>query len=170
MGRMIESNKKIKKFDAEVGKVLNLMINSIYTNKEIFLRELISNASDACDKLRYHLIHNPNLTNAEKNELSIRIEIDRKNNLLSIIDNGIGMNEEDLISNLGTIAKSGTEKFLEQFNNKKNNDLNLVGHFGVGFYSAFMVSDEIKVVSSKAGEKIFHQWSSNGKGEYSIEK
>ncbi len=167
---MTQSIKQVKKFDAEVGKVLNLMINSIYTNKEIFLRELISNASDACDKLRYQVINDTNLLNKESDELEIQVEIDKEKNFLSITDNGIGMNEEDMINNLGTIANSGTQNFLEKFNNKKNSNLNLIGQFGVGFYSAFMVSEIIKVISLKVGEKNAYEWVSDGNGEYSIVK
>ncbi|MBY0580605.1 MAG: molecular chaperone HtpG [Rickettsiales bacterium] len=166
---MVESKKQIKKFDAEIGKVLNLMINSLYTNKEIFLRELISNASDACDKLRYQIIDNPELIENGNNELKISIQLDKDNKLIIISDNGIGMNKEDLINNLGTIASSGTQKFIEQFGDSKKNNLNLIGQFGVGFYSAFMVSESITVLTSKAGEKEVYEWHSDGKGEYSIE-
>ncbi|RST70253.1 molecular chaperone HtpG [Candidatus Aquarickettsia rohweri] len=165
---MTKSSKQIKKFDAEVGKVLSLMINSIYTNKEIFLRELISNASDACDKLRYESLDKPKLLDKSDNEFKIKIKIDSKTKELIISDNGIGMNKKDLINNLGTIANSGTQKFIEQLSSKKS-DLNLIGQFGVGFYSAFMVSDKIKVITSKAGEKEVYEWISDGKGEYSIE-
>lgn len=166
---MVKSNKQIKKFDAEIGKVLDLMINSLYTNKEIFLRELISNASDACDKLRYQIIHKPELLDGSNDEFKINIQIDKKNKLITISDNGIGMNKEDLINNLGTIASSGTQKFIEQFGNNKNNNLNLIGQFGVGFYSAFMVSESITLITSKAGEKEVYKWGSDGKGEYYIE-
>jgi molecular chaperone HtpG len=109
---MTKSSKQIKKFDAEVGKVLSLMINSIYTNKEIFLRELISNASDACDKLRYESLDKPKLLDKSDNEFKIKIKIDSKTKELIISDNGIGMNKTDLINNLGTIANSGTQKFI----------------------------------------------------------
>jgi molecular chaperone HtpG len=165
---MVKSKKQIKKFDAEIGKVLNLMINSLYTNKEIFLRELISNASDACDKLRYQIIDKPELIESGNNELKISIQLDKDNKLIIISDNGIGMNKEDLINNLGTIASSGTQKFIEQFGDSKKNNLNLIGQFGVGFYSAFMVSESITVLTSKAGEKEAYEWHSDGKGEYSI--
>ncbi|WPX96883.1 molecular chaperone HtpG [Candidatus Bandiella euplotis] len=166
----MENSKQIKKFDAEVGKVLNLMINSIYTNKDIFLRELVSNASDACDKLRYQAINDPKLMESV-GEFKIVVQIDRKEQSISISDNGIGMNKEELISSLGTIASSGTQKFVEQFaNNDKKADLQLIGQFGVGFYSAFMVADSVEVISKKAGEKNAYLWASDGKGEYSIEK
>merc|ERR1712224_54980 len=146
MGRMIESNKKIKKFNAEIGKVLNLMINSLYTKKEIFLRELISNASDACDKLRYQLIDKPDLLGDDNDEFKIQILIDITNKLITISDNGIGMNQEDLMRNLGTIAGSGTQKFIDQLSTNKSNNLNLIGQFGVGFYSAFMVSESLPLL------------------------
>jgi molecular chaperone HtpG len=144
-------------FSAAVGKVLQLMINSVYTNKEIFLRELISNASDACDKLRYLAIENPKLLGGD--QLEIKISINSEKNIITILDNGIGMNKDDLIDNLGTIASSGTKKFFEEENNK---DLNLIGQFGVGFYSAFLVADKIKVFSRKAGEKQGFLWESAG--------
>ena len=167
---MLQSTKKIKKFDAQVDRVLDLMINSIYTNKEIFLRELISNASDACDKFRYQAISNSSLLKNDSEALKIKVDINQKEHSISISDNGIGMNEEDIISNLGTIANSGTQKFLEHFDNDKSNNLKLIGQFGVGFYSAYMVSDSIKVISSKAGGVDVYEWNSDGKKEYSIER
>ena len=167
---MAESKKQTKKFDAEIGKVLNLMINSLYTNKEIFLRELISNASDACDKLRYQAINKPSLIDNDQEEFKITIQINKTTNSITISDNGIGMNREDLINNLGTIASSGTQKFINQFNDNKNNNLNLIGQFGVGFYSVFMVATSITVITSKAGEEEVYEWHSDGKGEYSIDQ
>lgn len=157
--------KKVRKFDAEIGKVLQLMINSIYTNKDIFLRELISNASDACDKRRYESLHNPALQNDE--ELKIKIIIGKDS--ITIADNGIGMNNDDLINNLGTIAGSGTQRFLENLASAKES-LNLIGQFGVGFYSAFMVGQDVTVLSRKAGEAKAYKWFSDGKGEYSLEE
>ena len=165
----MESHKQIKKFDAEVGKVLNLMINSIYTNKDIFLRELISNASDACDKLRYQSINNQDLIEGDT-EFAITVQVNKKEKTITISDNGIGMSKEDLINNLGTIAHSGTQNFLKQFTNNKKVDLQLIGQFGVGFYSAFMVAKQVSVITKKAGEKDTYLWMSDGKGEYSIEK
>ena len=166
----MNSSKQIKKFDAEIGKVLNLMINSIYTHKDIFLRELISNASDACDKLRYQSINDPKLLEND-DSFGITVQINKSDNTLSISDNGIGMNAKDLMNNLGTIASSGTQKFLEQFSNgSKKADLQLIGQFGVGFYSAFMVADSVEVITRKAGEKTAYLWISDGKGEYSIEE
>ncbi|WP_333023293.1 molecular chaperone HtpG [Wolbachia endosymbiont of Pentidionis agamae] len=157
------------KFDAEVGKVLNIVIHSLYTNKDIFLRELISNASDACDKLRYESQLNPNLLDSS-DELNITINFDKDKNELYIADNGIGMNRQDLIENLGTIASSGTQKFLDAIKNSKdsNQAVELIGKFGVGFYSSFMVASEVIVESRRAGEEESWMWKSNGDGEYSI--
>ena len=160
---------KKRKFGAEIGKVLDLMINALYTNKDIFLRELISNASDACDKLRYLSIQDSNLLNDGEHKFEIIIKIDAKNQTLSIQDNGIGMNEQDMIDNLGTIASSGTQKFLDQISSGQA-DINLIGQFGVGFYSAFMVAKELTVKSRKAGEELAYQWFSKGNGEFEIGK
>ena len=154
------------KFNAEIDKVLHLMIHSLYTNKEIFLRELISNASDACDKLRYEANKKPDLLS--HSEFKITISTDKKNNLLYIEDNGIGMNKEDLIQNLGTIASSGTQKFLEKATGNKEKDLQLIGQFGVGFYSAFMIANEVTVDTRKAGESETWRWKSKGNGEFTI--
>ena len=139
-------NPKHYNFDVEVGKVLNLMINSLYTNKDVALRELISNASDACDKLRYLSAQNSNVL-LENEELKISLTIDKKAKTLTISDNGIGMNEEDLIQNLGTIAKSGTENFIKSLTGDNKKDVQLIGQFGVGFYSSFIVGDQIEVIS-----------------------
>ncbi|QKX03027.1 molecular chaperone HtpG [Wolbachia endosymbiont of Litomosoides sigmodontis] len=159
------------KFDAEVGKVLNIVIHSLYTNKDIFLRELVSNASDACDKLRYESQLNPNLLDSSS-KLKITISSNKDENELYIIDNGIGMNRQDLIDNLGTIASSGTQKFLDAIKNSKDSSqtLELIGKFGVGFYSSFMVASEVIVESRKAGEEESWVWRSTGNGEYSISK
>jgi molecular chaperone HtpG len=146
-------------FSAAVGRVLQLMIHSVYTNKEIFLRELISNASDACDKLRYLAIENPQLLSSDP--LEIKIFINKEKNTITIIDNGIGMDQEELKENLGTIASSGTKKFFEAIE-KDQKDLNLIGQFGVGFYSSFLVSDKVKVWSRKAGQDKIFLWESNG--------
>ncbi|WP_353272589.1 molecular chaperone HtpG [Wolbachia endosymbiont (group A) of Urophora cardui] len=159
------------KFDAEVGKVLNIVIHSLYTNKDIFLRELISNASDACDKLRYESQSNSNLLDSS-DELKITISSNKDKNELYITDNGIGMNRQDLIDNLGTIASSGTQKFLDAIKNSKDSSqaVELIGKFGVGFYSSFMVASEVIVESRKAGEEESWVWKSKGDGEYSISK
>lgn len=157
------------KFDAEVGKVLNIVIHSLYTNKDIFLRELISNASDACEKLRVSSITNPDL-NDSQDELKITVSVDKENHKLCITDNGIGMNKQDLVDNLGTIASSGTQKFLDAVKNNKDSAqaVELIGKFGVGFYSAFMVASEVIVKSKKAGEKESWLWKSKGDGEFTI--
>lgn len=166
----IKENEKFK-FDAEVGKVLNIVIHSLYTNKDIFLRELISNASDACDKLHYESQIHSNLWDST-DSLKITISADKEKNQLCIIDNGIGMSRKDLIDNLGTIASSGTQKFLEAIKNNKdsNQNVELIGKFGVGFYSSFMVASEVVVESRKAGEEESWMWKSSGDGEYSISK
>jgi molecular chaperone HtpG len=121
-------------FQAEVREVLNLMIHSLYSNREIFLRELISNASDACDKLRFKVLQNADLLGGDS-ELKVEIEVDEDASLVTIRDNGIGMSRQDVIENIGTIARSGTKKFLESVSDKKEFDANLIGQFGVGFYS-----------------------------------
>jgi molecular chaperone HtpG len=154
------------KFDAEIGKVLHLMIHSLYTNKDIFLRELISNAADACDKLRYLSVTDQSL--ASDSNFKITIKVDETNSSLTIKDNGIGMSREELITNLGTIAKSGTQSFIEKLSGDHKKDTQLIGQFGVGFYSAFMVADEITVISTKASEKQSYSWKSKGEGEFSI--
>lgn len=160
---------KIKKFDAEIGKVLHLVINSIYTNKDIFLRELISNASDACDKLRYKAIKEPHLINGD-HSYKITVSANKEAETIVISDTGVGMSESDLIKHLGTIANSGTQNFIDQLSkNKTSGAPELIGQFGVGFYSAFIVADKVEVISKKAGESKAYKWSSDGKGEYSIE-
>ncbi|WP_342268186.1 molecular chaperone HtpG [Candidatus Tisiphia endosymbiont of Empis tessellata] len=157
-----------KKFDAEVGKILNLMIHSLYTNKEIFMRELISNASDACDKLRYLAQSDAKLI-ADDPIFKVTVRIDKDKRQIIIRDNGIGMNREDLIDNLGTIAKSGTGNFLNNLSGDAKKDSMLIGQFGVGFYSAFMVADSITVTSRKAGEEKAYVWQSDGLGEYMVD-
>ena len=156
-----------KKFDAEVGKILNLMIHSLYSNKEIFMRELISNASDACDKLRYLSQSNSALVAGDSN-FKITVKIDKDNGQIIIRDNGIGMNKNDLIENLGTIARSGTANFLKSLSGDSKKDNMLIGQFGVGFYSSFMVADKVTVTSRKAGEDKVHIWESDGLGEYTV--
>jgi len=156
-----------KKFDAEVGKVLHLMINSLYANKEIFMRELISNSSDACDKLRYLSQTDSSLIQGDS-ELKINVSVDKDAKTITIRDNGIGMNRDDLTENLGTIAKSGTQGFMDQLSGDNKKDSQLIGQFGVGFYSCFMVADKILVTSRKAGEDKVYSWESDGQGEYII--
>ena len=154
-------------FQAEVSRLLHLMVHSVYTDKDIFLRELISNASDACDKLRYEAIAKPELLGGET-RLAITISADKSKRTLTIADNGVGMTEEELIDNLGTIARSGTRAFLDKLTSEKDNSTGLIGQFGVGFYSAFMVADRIEVVSRRAGEPHAHLWSSDGANGFTV--
>ncbi len=154
-------------FEAEVSRLLHLMVHSVYTEKDIFLRELISNASDACDKLRYEAIAHPALLGDDA-RLAIRIETDKEAGRIVIADNGIGMSESELAENLGTIARSGTRAFMDRLGKDGENSA-LIGQFGVGFYSAFMVADHIDVVSRKAGENAAWLWSSDGASGYTIE-
>ena len=157
-------------FQTEVRQLLQLMIHSLYSNKEIFLRELISNASDAADKLRFESLASPELL-ADDTELGISIEVDKEQRTLSVVDNGIGMSREELIDNLGTIAKSGTAEFLQQMTGDKQHDAHLIGQFGVGFYSAFIVADKVTVESRRAGlgADAAVRWESVGEGEFTIE-
>ena len=154
-------------FKSESKRLLDLMINSIYTNKEIFLRELISNASDAIDKLYYKSLTD-NSIKIKHSDLEINISVDKEKRLLTITDNGCGMTKEELEDNLGTICKSGSELFKE--NNEKKKDINIIGQFGVGFYSAFMVSDEVTVESKSINSDEAYTWKSTGIDGYSIEK
>ena len=157
----------MKQFKAESKRLLDLMINSIYTNKEIFLRELLSNASDAIDKLYYQSLTDKSIK-VNRKDLCIKIEIDKENRLLKIIDTGIGMNKEELENNLGMIAKSGSLQFKEE--NEKKKDVNIIGQFGVGFYSSFMVSDDVTVISKKYNEEDAYKWESTGAEGYTITK
>ena len=156
-------------FQSEVKQLLHLMIHSLYSNKEIFLRELISNASDAADKLRFRALSQPDLYEGD-GELRVRVSFDKDNRTLTIADNGIGMNREEVIDHLGTIAKSGTKAFLESMGSDQAKDSQLIGQFGVGFYSAFIVADKVTVRTRAAGEKpengVF--WESAGEGEYTV--
>ncbi len=157
-----------KEFKAESKRLLDLMINSIYTHKEIFLRELISNASDALDKYYYYALQN----HESVNDLKIRIDLNEEDRTLTITDNGIGMSEDELEDNLGTIAKSGSLAFKEEMakkDEKKDEDVDIIGQFGVGFYAAFMVADEVKVVSRKAGNEEAFLWKSDGANGYTVE-
>ena len=161
-----------KKFEADTGKILDIVINSLYSEREIFVRELISNASDAIDKKKYLALTNKSI-NDTSDPFEIKIEVNSKENTLKISDNGIGMDEEDLINSLGTIARSGTKAFLEQFNkskDEKKEDVNLIGQFGVGFYASFMVADKVEVLSKKAGTDKSWKWISDGKSGYNIER
>ena len=142
-----ETQPQIKEFQAETKQVLRLVIHSLYSHKEIFLRELISNSSDACEKLRFEALANPDLMGAD--ELSILLTPDAEAGTLSIRDNGIGMNRDEVIDNLGTIARSGTKKFLETLSGDSAKDAQLIGQFGVGFYSAFIVADRVTVLTKR---------------------
>ena len=156
-------------FQTEVTQLLDLMIHSLYSHKEIFLRELISNASDALDKLKYLTLTNDKYKSLEYNP-KITIVIEKEKNILKVIDNGIGMSKDDLIKNLGTIARSGTKSFLTKLSGDAKKDSSLIGQFGVGFYSAFMVAEKIEVMTKKAGAKTAHLWSSDASGEYEIKE
>lgn len=157
-------------FQTEVRQLLQLMIHSLYSNKEIFLRELISNASDAADKLRFEVLAEPELQDGDA-DLGISIIVDKDKRTLSVVDNGIGMSRDELIDNLGTIAKSGTAEFLQQMTGDKKHDAHLIGQFGVGFYSAFIVADKVTVESRRAGlgSDAAVRWESEGQGEFTIE-
>ena len=156
-------------FQAEVKQLLHLMIHSLYSNKEIFLRELVSNASDACDKLRFEALDNPDLFESDPN-LRIRVDFDKDARTITVSDNGIGMSREDAVSNLGTIARSGTREFFAQLTGDKQKDAQLIGQFGVGFYSSFIVADKVTVRSRRAGMATSEgiEWVSDGQGEFSI--
>jgi molecular chaperone HtpG len=153
-------------FQAEVSRLLDIVAHSIYSDKAVFLRELISNASDACDRLRYLALTQPELTAGDA-EFAVRLIPDKKAKTLTVADNGIGMNRDELIANLGTIARSGTAAFLEEMSSETK-DLSLIGQFGVGFYAAFMVAERVEVLSRKAGESEGWRWESAGKGEFSV--
>lgn len=157
-------------FETEAKQLLHLMIHSLYSNKEIFLRELISNASDAADKLRFEALSNPELFE-DDSEPRVRIDFDEEKSTISISDNGIGMSRDEVISNLGTIAKSGTAQFLESLTGDQQKDSQLIGQFGVGFYSAFIVADEVEVLTRKAGTAADEAtlWRSRGESEYTVE-
>ncbi|SMP12021.1 molecular chaperone HtpG [Shimia sagamensis] len=159
--------KEMFSFQTEVGQLLEIVAGSLYSNREVFLRELVSNASDACDKLRYAALTETGLASAD--DLAVTLEIDSTSKTLSIADNGVGMNHADLLETLGTIAKSGTGAFIEALKAEEKDRLGLIGQFGVGFYSAFMVASKVDVVTRKAGEVEAWLWSSDGKGAFSIE-
>ena len=164
------TTKQTHAFQTEVSQLLHLMIHSLYSNKEIFLRELVSNASDAIDKLKFESLSNDALVEG-KEELQIHIDVDKDAGTITISDNGVGMDEIEVIENIGTIANSGTKKFLQGLDDKQSQDSNLIGQFGVGFYSAFIVADKVTLTTRKAGDDKANgtEWSSEGKGEYSLE-
>jgi molecular chaperone HtpG len=164
------SNKEELGFESEVQQLLDLVINSLYSNKEIFLRELVSNASDAVDKLRFSALSDDALYESDP-DLSVIIDFNEKKKTITVSDNGIGMNREDVIANLGTIAKSGTKEFFGALSGDETKDSQLIGQFGVGFYAAFIVAEKVVVTSRKAGDKVSKgvRWESEGKGDYSVE-
>ncbi len=161
--------KETMKFDAQVDKLFHLVIHSLYENKDIFLRELVSNASDACDKLRYRALTDDKLLKDDA-ELKIRISSDKDAKTLTISDNGIGMSRSELIKNLGTIARSGTQDFLAKLTGDNKKDNQLIGQFGVGFYSAFIVAGKVSVISQAAGGRTAHLWESKGDGKFTIDE
>ncbi|HYD17899.1 MAG TPA: molecular chaperone HtpG, partial [Patescibacteria group bacterium] len=158
-----------REFQAEVSRLLDIVANALYTQREIFLRELISNASDACDRLRYDAIAKPELTK-DNPEFRINVSFDADARTVTVTDNGIGMTKDDLIKNLGTIAHSGTRELVKNLDGDKKNDMSLIGQFGVGFYSCFMVADRVQVTSRRAGESLAHVWVSDGRGSYTIDE
>jgi molecular chaperone HtpG len=160
--------KETLSFQAEVKQLLQLMIHSLYSNKEIAVRELISNASDAADKLRFEALEKNDLYEKDS-ELKIWVDFDKDKKTITISDNGIGMSRDDIVKNIGTIAKSGTKEFLKKLSGDQAKDANLIGQFGVGFYSAFIISDEVTLESRKAGAKTGSRWVSKGDGEFSLE-
>jgi len=162
-----ETRSEKREFQAETRQLLQLMIHSLYSNKEIFLRELISNASDACDKLRFAAIGNPALLGSD--ELGIELVVDKAAGTLTLKDNGIGMSREEVIDNLGTIARSGTKKFIESLSGDQRKDSQLIGQFGVGFYSSFIVADKVTVLSKRADADEAVRWESDGQGEFVVE-
>ncbi|MCE7521735.1 molecular chaperone HtpG [Alloalcanivorax xenomutans] len=166
----MSSDRETRGFQAEVSRLLHLMIHSLYSNREIFLRELVSNASDACDKLRFAALDHPEWLE-EDPEPAIDLAVDADAGTLTISDNGIGMSREEVVENLGTIARSGTEKFLASLTGDQKKDAQLIGQFGVGFYSAFIVADKVTVESRRAGESAEQgvRWESDGQGEFSVE-
>jgi len=159
-------------FETEITQLLDLMIHSLYSKKEIFLRELISNASDAIDKRRFEALTDSKLL-PDESEMRVRISLDKDKNTITIADTGLGMSQDEVIENIGTIARSGTKKFmqaLESAKDQKNDDVNLIGQFGVGFYSAFVVADKVVLTTRKAGDAADQaiQWTSDGSGGYTL--
>ncbi|MEW8664293.1 MAG: ATP-binding protein, partial [Candidatus Thiodiazotropha sp.] len=166
----VEAHKETLEFQAEVSQVLNLVIRSLYSNKEIFLRELISNASDAAEKLRFESLTDEALFEDDP-ELKVRVTIDKEAGTVTISDNGIGMSRQEVSETIGSIASSGTRKFFESLSGDQTKDSELIGQFGVGFYSAFIVADKVTIVTRRAGLGTEHgvRWESQGEGSYTIE-
>ena len=165
---MTKAKKETLGFQTEVKHLLHLMIHSLYSNKEIFLRELVSNASDAADRLRFEALSNDSLYENDS-ELKIRIEFDKDKRTVTVKDNGIGMTREEVQEHIGTIAKSGTKQFFESLTGDQAKDSELIGQFGVGFYSSFIVADKVTLTTQKAGTKEAVRWESAGEGDYTIE-
>jgi molecular chaperone HtpG len=165
-----EQTVETRSFQTEVNQLLQLMIHSLYSNKEIFLRELISNASDACDRLRFAALTDEQLLE-DSNELSVHINFNEKDRTISVRDNGIGMARAEVVDNIGTIARSGTRQFLNSLSGDQSADASLIGQFGVGFYSVFLVAEKVELLTRKAGQEpeAGVRWSSDGSGEYTIE-
>jgi molecular chaperone HtpG len=166
----VEAHKETLEFQAEVSQVLDLVIRSLYSNKEIFLRELISNASDAAEKLRFEALTDEGLLENDPN-LRIQVDVDQRAGTITVSDNGIGMSRQEVVETIGSIASSGTRRFLERLTGDKAQDSQLIGQFGVGFYSAFIVADRVTLVSRRAGLAAEHgvRWESDGKGHYTLE-
>ena len=165
-----ETNMETMGFQTEVQQLLKLMVHSLYGNKEIFLRELISNASDAVDKLRFESLQDDQLLEDDP-DLKIRVEFNKEQKTISVINNGIGMSREEVIENLGTIAKSGTKQFFEKLTGDQSKDTSLIGQFGVGFYSSFMIADKVEVLTRRAGKARSEglRWTSTGESDYTVE-
>ena len=168
---MSEQNAHKHRFQAEVAQLLHLVTHSLYSNPDIFLRELISNASDACDKLRFEGINHPEYYENDP-DLHVRVSFDEVNQTLTISDNGIGLTEQEAIDHLGTIAKSGTKDFMSKLTGDQKSDAQLIGQFGVGFYSGFIVADKITVESRRAGAAASEavRWTSTGTGDFEVEQ
>jgi molecular chaperone HtpG len=164
----MSKKKETLNFQTEVKQLLHLMIHSLYSNKEIAIRELVSNASDAADKLRFEAL-NDNKLYEDQTELKISVDYDEKNRTVTIADNGIGMDRDDIVNNIGTIARSGTKEFLTKLSGDEAKDAHLIGQFGVGFYSSFIIADEVTLESRKAGQKQGFKWQSKGDGEFTLE-
>jgi molecular chaperone HtpG len=166
----VEAHRETLGFQAEVQQLLHLMIHSLYSNKEIFLRELISNASDACDKLRFEALTDSALFENEA-DLKIRVAYDKDARTITVCDNGIGMDRQEVVDNIGTIARSGTREFFEKLSGDQAKDAHLIGQFGVGFYSSFIVADRVTLHTRRAGLGPEHgvRWESSGEGSYTLE-
>jgi len=163
-----EAKADSRPFEADVAKLLHMMVHSVYSEKEVFLRELISNAADACERLRYEAIANPSFFGTDASP-RITISVDPEKRQLTVEDNGIGMSQDEMIEALGTIARSGTKAFLDRVQESKEGEqASFIGQFGVGFYSAFMVAERVDVTSRRAGVEDAFRWSSDGKGTFSV--